>query len=256
MGFIPANLDAQAAIARANAVSVYPTGKCLQFVDQMFQKPPSDHQVLGGVPYSTAKIAADYVPANRRFSRANARVGMVAFFSNGNAAGHTAIINGIPTVRSTDKPSSSKVATVTIDDIINSWGGRPFRFATDWLMGHNIVNLGAPLTPATPPPASGGQNVDTVAREVIAGKWGNGSDRKARLTASGYDYSAVQARVNAILNSGSTTHPTYTVQPGDSLSGIASRLRYAGGWQALYNKNKGIIGGNPNIIRPGQVLSL
>lgn len=41
--------------------------------------------------------------------------------------------------------------------------------------------------------------IDTVAREVIAGEWGNGEDRKARLTQAGYDYSAVQTRVNEML---------------------------------------------------------
>ena len=43
-------------------------------------------------------------------------------------------------------------------------------------------------------------SVDTIAREVIAGRWGNGSDRKVRLTEAGYDYKLVQARVNAILS--------------------------------------------------------
>lgn len=38
-----------------------------------------------------------------------------------------------------------------------------------------------------------------IAREVLAGKWGNGEDRKARLTNSGYDYKAVQAEVNRLL---------------------------------------------------------
>ena len=42
--------------------------------------------------------------------------------------------------------------------------------------------------------------VDTVAREVIAGQWGNGEDRKARLTQAGYDYNVVQARINEILS--------------------------------------------------------
>lgn len=42
------------------------------------------------------------------------------------------------------------------------------------------------------------KSVDGVAREVIAGKWGNGSDRKARLTAAGYDYATVQKRVNQL----------------------------------------------------------
>ena len=43
------------------------------------------------------------------------------------------------------------------------------------------------------------KSVDTLAREVIQGKWGNGTDRKNRLTAAGYYYSAVQKRVNELL---------------------------------------------------------
>ena len=44
------------------------------------------------------------------------------------------------------------------------------------------------------------KSVDEVAREVIQGKWGNGATRKAKLTAAGYDYATVQARVNALLS--------------------------------------------------------
>ena len=43
------------------------------------------------------------------------------------------------------------------------------------------------------------KSVDQLAREVIQGLWGNGSDRKNRLTAAGYDYNAVQARVNQMM---------------------------------------------------------
>ena len=46
---------------------------------------------------------------------------------------------------------------------------------------------------------TGKKDVDTIAREVIAGKWGNGDDRKKRLTAEGYNTKEVQTRVNAIL---------------------------------------------------------
>ena len=35
---------------------------------------------------------------------------------------------------------------------------------------------------------------------MIAGKWGNGNERKKFLEASGYDYEAVQTKVNAILS--------------------------------------------------------
>lgn len=43
------------------------------------------------------------------------------------------------------------------------------------------------------------KSVETVAKEVIAGKWGNGSERKQRLTSAGYDYNAVQQTVNRLL---------------------------------------------------------
>ena len=43
-------------------------------------------------------------------------------------------------------------------------------------------------------------SIDTIAREVIAGKWGNGDTRKKLLTEAGYDYSTVQAKVNALLS--------------------------------------------------------
>lgn len=38
-----------------------------------------------------------------------------------------------------------------------------------------------------------------IAKEVIAGKWGNGADRKKRLEAAGYNYAAVQKIVNSML---------------------------------------------------------
>ena len=43
------------------------------------------------------------------------------------------------------------------------------------------------------------KSIDTLAKEVIRGDWGNGAERKKRLTEAGYDYAKVQARVNAML---------------------------------------------------------
>ncbi|WP_270227519.1 GH25 family lysozyme [Coprococcus aceti] len=43
------------------------------------------------------------------------------------------------------------------------------------------------------------KRVNTLAHEVIAGKWGNGANRKARLTKAGYDYNKVQAAVNKLV---------------------------------------------------------
>lgn len=44
-----------------------------------------------------------------------------------------------------------------------------------------------------------GKSVDELAREVIKGLWGNGQERKDRLTKAGYNYSTIQERVNKIL---------------------------------------------------------
>lgn len=41
--------------------------------------------------------------------------------------------------------------------------------------------------------------VDVIAREVIAGKWGSGEERKTLLRYAGYDYNKVQNEVNALL---------------------------------------------------------
>lgn len=43
------------------------------------------------------------------------------------------------------------------------------------------------------------KSVEAIAKEVIAGKWGVGTERKERLTAAGYDYKTVQSTVNAML---------------------------------------------------------
>jgi hypothetical protein len=41
--------------------------------------------------------------------------------------------------------------------------------------------------------------LDTIATEVIQGEWRNGEERRERLEQAGYDYDAVQARVNEML---------------------------------------------------------
>ena len=46
--------------------------------------------------------------------------------------------------------------------------------------------------------ACAGKSVDELAREVLQGKWGNGAERKKRLEAAGYDYVAVQKKVNQL----------------------------------------------------------
>ena len=62
----------------------------------------------------------------------------------------------------------------------------------------------APMT--TPAPTT--KSIEEVAKEVIAGKYGNGEARKIALKNAGYDYAAVQARVNELVNGSKT--PSFT----------------------------------------------
>lgn len=93
-------------------------------------------------------------------------------------------------------------------------------------------------------------SIDEIAAEVIAGKWGNGTDRKSRLTAAGYDYSAVQAKVNEKLGASTSKSSAtyYTVQRGDTLSGIAKK--YGTTVSAIQKLNSSLIR-NVNLIQVG-----
>lgn len=47
------------------------------------------------------------------------------------------------------------------------------------------------------------KTVSEVAKEVINGLWGNGTERKQKLTEAGYNYNEVQTEVNRLLSSNS-----------------------------------------------------
>lgn len=86
--------------------------------------------------------------------------------------------------------------TFTIVEVRDGWGR--LKSGAGWIYLENpsyctIGNTSSSATKTTK------KSVDTLAREVIQGKWGNGADRKNRLTAAGYNYSAVQKRVNELL---------------------------------------------------------
>ena len=49
---------------------------------------------------------------------------------------------------------------------------------------------------------------EEIANEVIAGKWGNGNDRKTRLQNAGYDYNTIQSIVNQKLGASKKSNET------------------------------------------------
>lgn len=71
------------------------------------------------------------------------------------------------------------------------------------------------------PQPQSSKSIDEIADEVITGAWGDGEDRKNRLIAAGYDYNAIQNKVNEKLGGNST--------PKKSVTEIAKEV-IAGAW--------------------------
>lgn len=90
------------------------------------------------------------------------------------------------------------------------------------------------------------KTIEELAKEVIAGKYGNGNDRKNKL---GNLYEEVQKRVNEMLKNNVSQETIYIVKSGDTLSGIAQKYKTTYQKIASDNNIK-----NPNLIFPGQKL--
>lgn len=94
------------------------------------------------------------------------------------------------------------------------------------------------------------RTVDELAQEVLDGIWGDNPERKQRLTASGYDYDMVQAKVNEMVKATSVA-TYYTVVKGDTLSAIAKK--YSTSVSALVQLNSIA---DPNKIFVGQKIRI
>jgi LysM repeat protein len=67
---------------------------------------------------------------------------------------------------------------------------------------------------------------------------------------------AAAVSVAAVFVAATRPAAGYVVQPGDTLSGIATRLAVRGGWLALYAANGRVIGPDPDVIHAGTLLVL
>ena len=92
-------------------------------------------------------------------------------------------------------------SVLTYDKEQNGWYHITTAAMQGWIGRKAVASTSTTTQPtAAPTPTPPAQkSVDELARECIAGKWGNGTDRKSRLTAAGYNYSAVQKRVNELI---------------------------------------------------------
>lgn len=86
------------------------------------------------------------------------------------------------------------IGVFTIMEVRDGWGRLKSGVGWIWLdnPAYCVIEESVNKTSST-------KTVDELAKEVIKGLWGNGADRKTKLTAAGYDYAKVQKRVNELL---------------------------------------------------------
>jgi murein DD-endopeptidase MepM/ murein hydrolase activator NlpD len=102
-------------------------------------------------------------------------------------------------------------------------------------------------TSSAPAASSSSSSSSTASSSTVSGTSGS--------TVTGHSTPA-KSKSHSASSASTVSGHTYRVVSGDTLSTIATGHHVSGGWHKLYTDNKKVIGGNPDLIYPGQVLSL
>ena len=142
------------------------------------------------------------------------------------------------------KPVLKSVDVIAAEVMAGKWGNGDARKQALIKAGYDYAKVQVAVnklakgeTKPAPKPAK--KSNAEIAKEVMNGLWGNGDDRKKRLQAAGYNYSAIQTEVNKLAGGGSTG---YKVQV------TASALNVRSGAGTNYKVVK--------VVRKGQVYTI
>lgn len=137
-----------------------------------------------------ASVVSKYFNLKKKGTSVTKPVSKVAPKLNGQLAKVTTSSLNIRRGPGTNYPVTGQIkdkGTYTIVETKNGWG--KLKSGAGWISLY-YTSLKVTHTKKT--------NIE-LAKEVIKGKWGNGSDRKKRLEQAGYNYSAVQKEVNKLV---------------------------------------------------------
>lgn len=146
------------------------------------------------------KFSANYYKQAKRFYTEPEKGDQIFFFV-GNEINHTGIVidvkeGKVHTIEGNSGDAVKKHSYALTNKKIAGYG-RPM-----YKEEEETIADSAPVAP-TPAPVSeksdDKKSNEEIAREVLDGKWGNGADRKNRLTKAGYDYDSVQKIVNQLV---------------------------------------------------------
>ena len=131
--------------------------------------------------------------------------------SGNDGAGHVAIVERIDSANQIYTSESGYGSSAFWNSIRNNSNGR-------WGLGSGYTFIGCIVNPAIGDVHYVSNNqkksIEEIAKDVIAGKYGNYPERKTKLEAEGYNYSEVQKKVNELLN-GNTPKPSDGFKVGD-----------------------------------------
>ncbi len=212
------------------------------------------NEIIGSMKYPALNCNAEYF-----IERAKAKYGLEvvkypvlggimvwqkgATLSGNDGAGHVAIVEKIideNTIYTSESGYGSKAF----------WNSTRTNSNGRWGIGSGYTFRGCIVNPAIGKVKAlvKTKTIDQIAKEVIAGKWGNGNTRAKKLKEAGYDYNKVQAKVNEILYGKVTT---YIVKKGDYLIKIGKQFNVS--WTKIAKDNNIKF---PYIIRVGQKLKI
>lgn len=186
----------------------FPAAWCDAFCDWCFWKAfgaDLARKMLCGTFDDYTVISADYYKKAGRWYTSGKR-GDQIFFRNSGGICHTGLVTQesggkVYTIEGNKSNAVRKCVYNAGDSSIAGYGRPKYELAGNSSTAADILTDGSPK-----------KTVEQLAKEVIAGMWGNGDDRKNRITAAGYDYNAVQKKVNEMLKAGASAAPLKTVE--------------------------------------------
>lgn len=102
-------------------------------------------------------------------------------------------------VKATSAPAKPAETVYTVQGDTLAAIAKKYNTTAERLASHNGFKTSDRLYVGQKIKIPADKTVYELAREVLDGKWGNGADRKNRLTAAGYDYAAVRKKVNELV---------------------------------------------------------
>lgn len=191
---------------------------CVGYASSRFNEIINLARGTSGCTYKTLNCNAENFP--ERATAAGLKIGSTprrgaiicwqkGSLSSSDGAGHVEVVERVDSNNQIYDSASNYGGTAFYNATRNNSNGRwgltsPYAFRC-FIYLPDDVQKWVDGSGSTPSEDISKKSTDELAREVIAGKYGNGDDRKAAL---GSRYAEVQARVNEILNGGSTPTPT------------------------------------------------